>query len=161
MRKIHKFALIGAAMLGLAAPARADAPKDPLETMFAWWDEAFKTPGAYTQEAFERFFTEDATLTLNGKVAIRGTAEWAKHFQAIQGRGGIVEIVVPFKHAFRSGDMLYTYHIIRSRRNEGLPMCMLAAGHAVMRGDKIASITLVRHPLDPAKGETDPACWTE
>ncbi len=143
-----------------ASPAAAE-PLDPIATMFTWWDDAFKKPGAFTQEAFERYFTPDATLTLNGEVAIHNTAEWASHFQAIQGRGGIVEIVVPFKKSFRAGDELYTYHVIRSRRNTGLPQCMLAAGHSVMRDDKIASISLVRTPI-PASGKgSDPACWAE
>lgn len=153
--------LLAAALLSLAAPASAaPARPDPLTAMFTWWDKAFVTPGAFTKDAFDRFFTPDATLELNGKTEVRGTAEWAAHFQAIQSRGGVVEIVVPFKQTFRAGDRIYTYHIIRSRRN-GLPACMLAAGHATLRGEKIASITLVRTPLDPAKGQGDPACWTE
>jgi hypothetical protein len=36
----------------------------------------------------------------------------------------------------------------------------LAAGHAELRGDKIATIVLVRSTLDPAKGPIDPQCWT-
>lgn len=157
IRHAMRAGALGLAMLA-AVPGQAK-PLDKLSAMFAWWDQAFTQPGAYTEQAFDRWFTKDATLTLNGQTVIHGTADWAKHFQAIQGRGGVVEIVVPFKTVFQTGNRIYTYHIIRSRSNSGVPACMLAAGHADLRGDKIAAITLVRHALDPAKGETDPGCF--
>lgn len=128
--------------------------------MFIWWDEAFKTPGAYARENFARFFTDDATLVLEGQVVIDGIDEWVSHFQGIQSRGGEVEIVVPFKEVFEAGDRIYTYHVIRSRRG-GKAACSLAAGHAELRDGKIASIVLVRSPLDPAEDTLDPQCWTQ
>lgn len=162
---LFAIALFGDGIPAAAADAPAAAvgatsrPCDPVAAMFQWWNEAIKVPGSFTKEAFERFFTPDATLTLNGDTVIHNTTEWASYFQAIQARGGIVEIVVPFKNAFRSGDELYTYHVIRSRRNIGVPACMLAAGHSVMRGDKIASITLVRTPIPSTGKNSDPDCW--
>lgn len=148
----------------VAAGAQADAKPAPatdvLSRMFTWWDEAFKTPDAYTRENFAKFFTEDATLLLEGQVVIDGIDEWVSHFQAIQSRGGEVEIVVPFKEVLEAGDRIYTYHVIRSRR-DGRAACSLAAGHAELRGGKIASIVLVRSPLDPAEDTLDPQCWTQ
>ncbi|MHC9419719.1 hypothetical protein ACYZX9_14105 [Sphingomonas citri] len=152
-------AIMAAAMI-LATPVAAQQPADALSRMFVWWDQAFKTPGAFTAENFSRYFTPDATLTLEGRTVIRGVNQWATHFQKIQAGGGDVEIVVPFKAAFQQGDRLYTYHVIRSRR-DGKLGCVLAAGHAELRGGKIASITLVRAPVDLAKGPPDPACWTK
>jgi len=152
--------LAGVMALGLALPVQAKAPTDALSKMFIWWDAAFKTPGAYTSENFSKFFTPDATLTLEGKTVIHGVEEWATHFQKIQAMGGEVEIVVPFKTVFEKNGMIYTYHVIRSRRN-GAVGCSLAAGHAVMKGGKIASITLVRHNIDAAKEPLDPQCWTQ
>lgn len=150
-----------ALLLSLVAPAAAEKPAtDMLSRMFVWWNQAFKTPGAYTPEAFSRYFTPDATLTLEGRQAISGVGQWATHFQKIQAGGGEVEIVVPFKEVFEKDGMIYTYHVIRSRR-DGQVGCSLAAGHATLRDGKIASITLVRVPLDPAKGPLDPQCWTE
>ncbi|PEQ13996.1 hypothetical protein B2G71_04395 [Novosphingobium sp. PC22D] len=142
------------------APPASAPSSDVLSRMFVWWDEAFKTPGAYTRDNFARFFTEDATLILEGKLVIDGIDEWVSHFQAIQSRGGEVEIVVPFKEVFEADGKIYTYHVIRSRR-EGKAACSLAAGHATLRDGKIASIVLVRSPLDPAKGPLDPQCWTQ
>ena len=142
-----------------SAQARTAHAGDVLSRFFVWWNDTFKKPGGYTAEAFGQWFTPDATLVLEGKEVIRGLDGWAAHFQRIQAGGGDVEIVVPFKTVFRSGDHIYTYHVIRSRR-DGKVACSLAAGHAVLKGDRIASIVLVRSTLDPAKGPLDPQCWT-
>ena len=149
----------------LAGPATAStAPAEPsadvLSRFFVWWNATFKVPGGYTAEAVGQWFTPDATLLLEGKEVIRGLDGWAAHFQRIQAGGGDVEIVVPFKRVFQSGDRIYTYHVIRSRR-DGKVACSLAAGHAELRGDRIATIVLVRAPLDPAKGPLDAQCWTD
>jgi hypothetical protein len=152
---------IAAACLALAAPAGAEMPTtDALSKMFIWWNQAFKTPGAYTAENFSKFFTPDATLVLEGRTVINGVDQWAAHFQKIQASGAEVEIVVPFKEVFEKGGTIYSYHVIRSRR-AGKPACSLAAGHATLRDDKISSIVLVRAALDPAKGPLDPQCWTK
>lgn len=152
-----------AARPGKVIQAAAAAPKpttDVLSRMFIWWNQAFKTPGAYTAENFSKFFTPDATLVLEGRTVITGVDGWAKHFQRIQSGGGEVEIVVPFKEVFEKDGLIYNYHVIRSRRN-GKAACSLAAGHAVVKDGKIASIVLVRSDLDPAKGPLDPQCWTD
>jgi hypothetical protein len=144
----------------LAGPAKAQMPQsDALSRMFLWWNEAYKTPGAYTAENFRKHFTEDATLVLEGRTVISGVEQWATHFQKIQAGGGDVEIVVPFKAVAQIGDLIYNYHVIRSRRS-GQVACALAAGDARLRDGKIASITLVRSTLDPNKGEMDPQCWS-
>jgi len=145
-----------------AVPLAVAAPEpsgDTLSRFFVWWNQTFKQPGGYTAEGFGQWFTPDATLVLEGKEIIRGLDGWAKHFQKIQAGGGDVEIVVPFKRVFQKGNRIYTYHVIRSRR-DGKLACSLAAGHAELRGGKIATIVLVRSDLDPAKGQTDPECWT-
>ena len=122
---------------------------DPLSRMFSWWNEAYKTPGAYTEEAFGVYFTDDAELIIDGRLVTRGLGGWAKHFQAIQAAGGEAEIVVPFKEVFQVGEKIYTYHLIRASR-DGTAMRMLAAGHAILRDGRIASISLVRTVLDPS-----------
>ena len=161
MKKFGLVASIAAVLIGFASPVAAAKPAtDAVSRMFTWWDQAFKTPGAFTAANFSKYFTPDATLDLDGKTVIHGVDQWAAHFQKIQASGANVEIVVPFKEVFVSGDKIYTYHVIRSRR-AGVASCSLAAGHAVMRGDKIASIALVRSVLDPAKGPIDPECWTK
>ena len=154
-------ASLAAALLTAAAPAAAtEKPAtDMLSKMFVWWNQAFKTPGAYTPESFSKFFTPDATLTLEGRTVINGVNEWAKHFQKIQSGGGDVEIVVPFKEVFEKDGVIYNYHVIRSRRG-GQAACSLAAGHATLRDGKISAIVLVRAPLDASKGPLDPQCWT-
>ncbi len=122
---MKRFALAGLLLVSLSANA-AEAKLDRLSQMFVWWDQAFKTPGAFTEDAFRKYFTEDAKLILEGKVSASGVAAWAKHFQAIQSKGGEVEIVVPFKTEFQSGNWIYTQHIINSRR-DGKTGCTLAS----------------------------------
>ncbi|WP_157219978.1 Cif family virulence factor [Flavisphingomonas formosensis] len=153
--------LAAAAALTMAMPAQAAAPaRDMLSQMFLWWDAAFKRPDGFTPEAFRTYFTDDATLTLEGKTVIRGIPEWVEHFRKIQASGREVEIVVPFKDVFQQGNRIFTYHVIRSR-GAGKVTCALAAGDAVLRGGKIASIMLVRTNLDEAGLKAEPDCWTQ
>lgn len=152
--------LAAAGAAATAAPATVMPATDALSKMFIWWNEAYKTPGAYTADNFRKHFTEDATLVLEGRTVISGVEQWATHFQKIQSGGGDVEIVVPFKNVFQHSNEIYNYHVILSRR-DGKVSCSLAAGHAVLKGDKIASIVLVRSTLDPAKDVMDPQCWTK
>ncbi len=151
-----------AAMLMLGSNALAsgtppDQPPDKLSQMFTWWNEAMKTPSAFTPEAFAVYFTDDAPLFIDGIETMRGPTGWAERFQMIQGATDAVEIVLPFRYSFQKDDNIYTYHIIRSRA-QGKAACMLAAGHAVLRDDKIASVRLVRTEIDPA---SDPDCWRD
>jgi hypothetical protein len=158
----RSFFLTAAAVLALSigATARSAVPAtDTLSRMFLWWDQAFKEPNGYTPEAFRRFFTEDATLTLEGRTVIHGIPDWVDHFRKIQAMGGEVEIVVPFKDVFQAGNHIFTYHVIRSR-GRGQPTCALAAGNAVLRDGKIASIMLVRTNLDSQSMKNEPDCWT-
>ncbi|MBB5686872.1 hypothetical protein [Sphingobium boeckii] len=157
---MKKPAILALTALALLQSAPAAAKTDVFTNMFAWWNTAFKTEGGFNAPSFRKYFTEDATLTLEGKQAISGIDNWVSHFQAIQASGAEVEIVVPFKTVFQKGDKIYSYHVIRSRR-AGKASCSLAAGHAVVKGGKIASITLVRATLDASKAPLDPQCWTD
>lgn len=148
------------AIAGNQARAAAVPSDDVLSRMFIWWDKAFKEPGAYTQDAFRKYMTENATLTLEGRTVIHNVREWSEHFQKIQSGGGEVEIVVPFKDVFERDGQIYTYHVIRARRN-GHVTCELAAGHATIQDGKISSITLVRAPSDAAHNNLDAQCWTK
>ncbi|MBB3182241.1 hypothetical protein [Variovorax sp. Sphag1AA] len=131
---------------------------DKLSEMFVWWNDAMKTPGALTEAGFAKYFTADAPLVIDGVEATRGPDGWANHFQNIQaavGPDGRVETVVPFRYVFQKDDRIYTYHVIRSRAH-GMVSCMLAAGHADLKGGRINKVTLVRAEIDPA---SDPDCW--
>jgi len=148
------------AALTMATPVHAVAPSsDTLSQMFLWWNAAFKRTDGFTPEAFRKYFTDDATLTLEGKTVIHGIPEWVDHFRKIQASGREVEIVVPFKDVFQKGDRIFTYHVIRSR-GPGKVTCALAAGDAVLRDGKIASIMLVRTNLDQAGLKAEPDCWS-
>lgn len=158
-----RLAVLAFVFLPWAHPVRSEPATagsghpDRLTEMFTWWNQAMKTPGAFTEEAFARYFTADAPLVINGVETMRGPAGWADRFQMIQGATDAVEIVIPFRYSFQQGDRIYTYHIIRSRA-AGKVDCMLAAGHAELEGDRISRVILVREPIDPA---SDPDCWKQ
>lgn len=159
----------GALVFGVSVPVAATeiaasavgVPVDKLSEMFTWWNQAMKTPGGFTDEAFAKYFTADAPLLIDGVEVMRGPAGWAKRFQGIQqavgagGGAGAVEIVVPFRHSFQKDNRIYTYHVIRSRAN-GRVSCMLAAGHADIQGGLLSEVSLVRAEIDPA---ADADCW--
>lgn len=130
---------------------------DRLSEMFTWWNTAMKTPGSFTEEAFQEYFTADAPLIIDGIEVMRGPSGWAERFAKIQSMTDVVEIVLPFRYSFQAGDRIYTYHIIRSRA-EGKVSCMLAAGHADLVDGQISAVTLVHAEIDPA---SDPDCWTK
>jgi ketosteroid isomerase-like protein len=135
-----------------AAPASA-AP-DKLTAMFQWWNGAYSKPGAYTADAFREFFTEDATLVVNGKLVVEGVDQWSQYFNKIQSAGGVVEAVLPFRRVAQVGDTIYTYNIMRIR-SASAPVCMINAGYATLKAGKISSLVVVRSPVDPS---TDPDC---
>jgi ketosteroid isomerase-like protein len=125
---------------------------DPLSRMFIWWNQAFKTPGGFTESTFAAHFTNDAELIVDGRLRTKGLAGWAKHFQNIQAHAEEVEIVLPFKELIQQDNKIYTYHLIRAR-SRGVDSRELVAGHAMLRDGKIASLTLVRTELDPSTPE--------
>ncbi len=149
--------LMGQAGVFAQSSSGAEAQHDPLSVMFTWWNQTMKTRGAFTEEGFATYFTQDAPLIIDGEEVMRGPAGWAKRFQTIQNMTDAVEIVLPFRYSFQQGDRIYTYHVIRSRA-QGKVSCMLAAGHADLVGGKISGVTLVRAEIDPA---SDPDCWRE
>ena len=126
--------------------------------MFAWWNGAIKTPGAFTVAAFGRYFDPQTTMIIDGHVSARGLEDLTRHFQAIQASGVAVEIMLPFKEEVQSCDKIYSYHVINSRR-DGRVACTLAAGHAILKAGKILSLPLVRKDVDYTKGNVDPQCW--
>lgn len=150
---------LGALLPITASHAATPAPgSDEVSQMFKWWNGAFKVKGSFTPEAFRQYFTEDAKLILDGHVAINNVQEWSEHFQKIQADVDEVEIVLPFMEEFQQGNKIYTYHIIRAR-DDGKPSCEIAAGHAILRGGKIASLALVRTDLTPEQAKQQPGCW--
>lgn len=162
--KRRSFFAVCAVIVGLSlqilvhtGEAAADQETDKLSEMFTWWNQAMKTPGALTEEAFSKYFTSDGALVIDGAEVMRTPAGWAERFQKIQAATDAVEIVVPFRYAFQKGDRIYTYHIIRSRA-QGKVSCMLAAGHAELRDGLISKVTLVRTEIDPA---SDQDCWKQ
>lgn len=137
-------ALCLASGLFAATGVKAEAEPSPLTAMFIWWNEAFKTPGAFVRSGFEQHFTEDAAIVINGTERARGIDEMVKHFQRIQGEAEVVDMMVPFEEEFVSADgsKIFTHHFIRSRRNGEESMAQLM-GYALVEDGKLSYIHFV------------------
>jgi hypothetical protein len=138
-----------------AQSASENAAPDKFSQMLAWLNQAMRTPGAYTSDAFAKRVTGDATLVVDGVELMRSPGGWASRFSAVQQLTDTIEIVLPARQVFQAGDRIYTYHLLRLRA-QGHVTCMLVAGHAELRGDLISKVTLVQAAIDPA---TDKECW--
>jgi hypothetical protein len=129
-----------------ADPAQ-DASSDVLEQMFTWWNGIMNTERELKAEDFARYFTDDATIVLNGNEGVRGPAQMPEYFQKIRELTEFIEIVLPFKEKFQSGNKIFTYHTIRSTR-DGLEQESHNMGYAIIENGKIASVNLARFSLD-------------
>jgi hypothetical protein len=118
-----------------------------LEQMFTWWNGIINTEQELKTEDFSRFFTDDTAIVLNGNEGVRGTVNLPGYFEKIREATEYVEIVLPFKEKFQSGNKIFTYHTIRSTR-KGLKQESHNMGYAIIEGGKIAYISLVRFSLD-------------
>ena len=115
----------------------ADNSDNVLVRMFAWWNAAIKDPNGFTEEAFRRYYTEDAAIVINGKERVRGIKPLVEHFRKIQQRTEMVEIVLPFEEGFESGNRIFTYHRIRARA-DGIDSHSHVMGYAIVEDGKIA-----------------------
>lgn len=165
MNGFRRFSIAAMLGLGLAAsvPGRAasgEAGTDRLSAMFAWWDDSMARHIPFEREGFAAFFAPDAVLELNGLPVATGLDAITAHFRAIQESGAQVEIVLPFAAVMVGPRRIYTYHVIRSRRNNE-PRCVLASGHADLDAKGlIARLTLVRAPVEPTSSPlAAAACW--
>ena len=71
-----------------ADPAQ-DASSDVLEQMFTWWNGIMNTERELKAEDFARYFTDDATIVLNGNEGVRGPVQMPEYFQKNSGANRI------------------------------------------------------------------------
>ena len=117
-----------------------------LVRMFAWWNDAIKDPDGFTDEAFRRYYTEDAAIIINGSELVRGIKPMVEHFRRAQANTESVEIALPFEQEFESasGDRIFTYHLIRYRE-DGVDRLSHLMGYAVVEDGKISLIDFLRY----------------
>ena len=121
-----------------------------LVRMFAWWNGAMKDPNGFTEEAFRRYYTEDAAIIINGSERVRGIKPMVEHFKRIQERTESVEIVLPFKEGFESGDRIFTYHLIHAREG-GADRLSRVMGYAVIEDGKISLVDFLSYEQPAAE----------
>lgn len=131
-----------------AAPHHQSSPApDALTRMFDWWNAAYKDKDGFTKAAFERYFTPDAVMIINGRESARGTDVLASHFRGIQQRTQAVAIELPFIDTFQSADgkRIFTYHVVTSMA-DGEAGRDLVMGYADVRDGRISVINFVSAP---------------
>ncbi|HLF30450.1 MAG TPA: hypothetical protein VI566_05405 [Xanthomonadales bacterium] len=111
--------------------------------MFRWWNGIINTEEQLTVEQFRRYFTEDAVIIVNNHEQVRGVENMPAHFTAIRQRPGTIEVELPFREEFQSGNKIFTYHLIRSTQDDGVNITS-NMGYAIIEGDRIATISLAR-----------------
>jgi len=121
----------------------ATQPSTLLTDMFRWWNGAINSEEPLTAEQFRQYFTEDAVILVNNREQVRGVEHMPAHFQAIRERPGTIEVELPFREEFQSGDRIFTYHLIRSTVDEGVSITY-NMGYAIIEGDRIALVSLAR-----------------
>ena len=123
--KITMVSALVAAMAAMAVPSTVQAApaasaakpaQDALTRMFVWWNAAYKDKDGFSKAAFEKHFTPDAVMIINGRESARGTQDLAEHFQEIQRKTQAVAIELPFIETFQSPDhkRIFTYHVVTS-----------------------------------------------
>lgn len=137
-----------------AAPkAAATQAPDALTAMFVWWNAAYKDKvNGFTKASFEKHWTPDAVMKINGRVSASGSQDLADHFRKIQQRTEIVAIELPFLETFQSADgkRIFTYHVVTSRA-DGKDERDLVMGYANVRDGRISLIDFVSAPPAPPK----------
>ena len=98
-------------------------------------------------EDFAHFYTEDAAIVINGVERVKGVVMMPGFFKENRDRTEFIEIEMPFKEKFRSGDKIFTYHTIRAIRN-GIEEVSHNMGYAIIKNDKIAYVSLARFTMD-------------
>lgn len=127
-----------------APPTNASAqPSTILTDMFGWWNEVINSEEPLTADQFRRYFTEDAVILVNNQEQVRGVENMPAHFLPIRERPGTIEVELPFREEFQSGNRIFTYHLIRSTQGEVVNISY-NMGYAIIEGDRIASISLAR-----------------
>lgn len=152
MKNLLKIMLIMSACQ-FAVVSASEADDNVLVQMFVWWNGAISDPQGFTEEAFRRYYTEDAAIVINGKEVVRGIAPLVEHFKRIQQRVESVEIVLPFEEGLQAGNRIFTYHKIRSRA-EGRDGLSHVMGYAVVEDGKIALADFLSYAEPQVKAET-------
>lgn len=117
---------------------------DILTRMFAWWNDAYLLPDAFTEAAFARYFTRDAELIVNGELRARGLAGLVSRFCDVKRLTDHVRIELPFMDSFASADgrKMYTRHRAHATIR-GKTETELISGWAELRGGLIRRIDFV------------------
>ncbi|MBT7951087.1 MAG: hypothetical protein HN764_05645 [Gammaproteobacteria bacterium] len=129
------------------AEATTHSSDNILEEMFTWWNELMISEREITEESFASFYTENAVIIINGKEKVRGVKNMPAFFRENRDRTEFIEIEMPFREKFVSGNKIFTYHTIRAIRN-GEEKISHNMGYALIEKGKISYVSLARFGLE-------------
>lgn len=125
-----------------------------LVQMFTWFNGTFKKEEKFTEEGFARYFTDDIVFVLNGKKSPKGLKSLTERFNALKDNYHLIEIMLPMKEEFASGDKIFTYHLNRGQTLENDPMSGFShvMGYVVVKEGKIDLLNFLDYtaPEKPA-----------
>ena len=122
-----------------AAEDHQAQPDSVLVQMFTWFNEAFMQEEKFTEEDFARYFTDDIVFVLNGKRSPKGLKSLTERFNMLKENYHVIEIMLPMKEEFTSGDKIFTYHLNRGQTLKDGPMSGFShvMGFVVIKEGKI------------------------
>ena len=126
-----------------------------LVQMFKWWNGAFKSEEKFTEEGFAQYFTDDIVFIINGKRSPKGIKSLTERFNKIKDTYHLIEIILPMKEEFVSGDKIFTYHLNRGQQNEGDPWGGVThvMGYVVVKNGKIDMLNFLHYDEEEGSDE--------
>ncbi len=101
---------------------QASEPQDSvLVQMFVWWNQTFKSEQPFTEQGFSQYFTDDIVFVINNNRSPTGIKSLTERFNKIKELHYLIEIVLPLKEEFSSGNRVFTYHLNRGKNKKGDP----------------------------------------
>jgi uncharacterized protein (TIGR02246 family) len=88
---------------------------NPIETLFAWWNDAMADPAQLTADNFARYYTPEGRLIVNGLLRAIGPEALAGHYRAVAQRCDKVAMQLPVETAFATSDYAFVHcrtHVI-------------------------------------------------
>jgi hypothetical protein len=92
-----------------------------LVQMFKWFNVTYVKEQAFTEEGFAQYFTDDIVFELNGKRSPKGLKSLTERFNKLKDTYYRIEIILPMKEEFSSGNRIFTYHLNRGKIDESDP----------------------------------------
>ena len=118
MKHFVKIVLLSALYIFTASLQAEESKDSVLVQMFKWFNVAYVEDQAFTEDGFAQYFTDDIVFELNGKRSPKGLKSLTERFNKLKNTYYRIEIILPMKEEFSSGNRMFTYHLNRGKIKE-------------------------------------------